>query len=170
MRERLSPQQVSRILRVDIKTIRNWEREFSNFLWNGNLEAKPEGFDENQLEIFSQIKELLHTEQYTTKGAKRRLELDRTLSCAMGVEHNLKTTVFQMFSAIMEELQQAKEESKRLANEVYHLTELKKIIEIRLYEEQNKNIFEFIKTKLQGNQESDKMGTVDKNQLCQPER
>ncbi len=153
MEDRLSLAQVSRILRVEIKTIRNWEKEFDSFLWNENLKVKPEGFDENQLEIFSQIKELLYTEQYTTKGAKRRLELDRTLGCAMGVEHNLKTTVFQMFSAIMEELQQAKEESKKLANEVYHLTELKNSVEIKLYEEQNKNIFEFIKTKLQGNKE-----------------
>lgn len=149
MTERLTIAQVSRILRVEIKTIRNWERDFNSFLWQEKQENKEEGFDEDQLEIFSQIKELLQTEQYTVKGAKRRLELDRTLASAMGVEHNLKTTVFHMFSAIMEELQKSREESKRLADEVYRLRELKETAEIRLYEEQNKSLLEFVRSKMQ---------------------
>lgn len=149
MTEKLTIQQVSHILQVEVSTLRFWEKEFEEYLkLKGNKGARKR-YNQDQLEVFSQIKELLQTEQYTIKGAKRRLELDRTLASALGVEQNFKTTVFHMFNAIMEELQKAREESKKLAHEVQLLRTEKELIEGKLLEEQNKGLFEFLRDKLQ---------------------
>ncbi|WP_227765927.1 MerR family transcriptional regulator [Zhaonella formicivorans] len=149
MTEKLTIQQVSHILQVEVSTLRFWEKEFEEYLQlKGNKGARKR-YNQDQLEVFSQIKELLQTEQYTIKGAKRRLELDRTLASALGVEQNFKTTVFHMFNAIMEELQKAREESKKLAHEVQLLRTEKELIEGKLLEEQNKGLFEFLRDKLQ---------------------
>jgi hypothetical protein len=103
------------------------------------------------------IKELLHAELYTLNGAKRRLELDRSLSSALGIDHNFKTTVFFMFSAIMEELQNAREESRNLAKQLELLRKQKLSIEEQLFEEQNKGLLEFFRGKMKKNQEHEKI-------------
>lgn len=155
MSEKLTIQQISNILQVEVSTLRFWEKEFEDYLnIKGNKGARKR-YTQDQLEIFAQIKELLQTEQYTIKGAKRRLELDRTLASALGVEQNFKTTVFHMFNAIMEELQKAREESRRLAHEVQLLRMEKEMIEGKLIEEQNKGFFEFLKDKLQAKKVSE---------------
>ncbi|NLC76996.1 MAG: MerR family transcriptional regulator [Clostridia bacterium] len=155
MSDKLTIQQVSSILQVEVSTLRFWEKEFEEFFNIKEPKGRRKRYDQNHLELFSQIKELLQTEQYTIKGAKRRLELERTLACAMGVDHNLKTTVFFMFSAIMEELGKAREESRRLADEVRHLRSLKEAAEIKLLEEQNKSLLEFLRDKLQAKKQTE---------------
>ncbi|MDS1030055.1 MerR family transcriptional regulator [Bacillota bacterium LX-D] len=149
MSEKLTIQQVSNILQVEISTLRFWEKEFEEYLMIKSSKGIRKRYGQEQLEIFSQIKELLQTEQYTIKGAKRRLELERTLTNALGVEQNFKTTVFHMLNSIMSELQKTREESQKLTREIQLLRMEKEIIEGKLLEEQNKGIFEFLKGKWQ---------------------
>ncbi|HHU33145.1 MAG: MerR family transcriptional regulator [Zhaonellaceae bacterium] len=149
MTEKLTIQQVSNILQVEVSTLRFWEKEFEEFLNLKSNRGTRKKYGQDQLEVFAQIKELLQSEQYTIKGAKRRLELDKTLTSALGIDQNFKTTVFHMFTAIMEELQKAREESKKLAYEVQLLRTEKEMIEGKLLEEQNKGLLEFLKDKLQ---------------------
>lgn len=149
MAEKLTIQQLSNILQVEVSTLRFWEKEFEEFLNLKHTRGARKRYGQDQLEVFSKIKELLQSEQYTIKGAKRRLELDKTLTSALGIEQNFKTTVFQMFTAIMEELQKTREESKRLAYQVQLLRTEKEMIESKLFEEQNKGLFEFLRDKLQ---------------------
>jgi len=149
MEKHLTLQQVSTILQVEPSTIRFWEKEFAEFL---NVRAKKgqhKRFSQQQLETLGQIKELLYTEMFTIKGAKRRLEMERTLTSALGIESNFKTTVFFMFSAIMQELYNYREESSKLAEQVRELRSQKIKIEEQLLEEKNKGFFEFLKDKLQ---------------------
>ncbi|HHX50838.1 MAG TPA: MerR family transcriptional regulator [Clostridia bacterium] len=155
MAEKLSIQQVSNILQVEVSTLRFWEKEFEEFLKTKEPKGKRKRYGQDQLETFSQIKELLQTEQYTIKGARRRLELEKTLTGALGIEHNLKTTIFFMFSAIMEELAKAREESKRLADQVMQLRTQKETVEMKLLEEQDKSLLEFLKDKLQTKKSSE---------------
>lgn len=149
MTEKLTIQQVSNILQVEVSTLRFWEKEFEEFLNLKSNRGTRKKYGQDQLEVFAQIKELLQSEQYTIKGAKRRLELDKTLTSALGIDQNFKTTVFHMFTAIMEELQKARKESKKLAYEVQLLRTEKEMIEGKLLEEQNKGLLEFLKDKLQ---------------------
>ncbi len=146
MSQSLTSQQLANILQVEVSTVRFWEKEFAAYLPGVDKKGQRR-YTQAHLEVFSQIKELLYTEQYTIKGAKRRLDLERTLTSALGVEQTLKTTVLYMFSAIMDELQQAREESKRLAREIELLREQKEQMEKRLVEEQNKTILEMIKNR-----------------------
>lgn len=146
MSQVLTIQQIANILQVEVSTVRFWEKEFQAYLPKAD-KNKRRRYSEGHMEMFSQVKELLYTEQYTIKGAKRRLDLERTLTSALGVEQTLKTTVLYMFSAIMDELQQSRAESKRLANEIELLRQQKEQMEQRLLEEQNKTILEMIKTR-----------------------
>lgn len=145
----LSLKQVCTILEVETSTVRFWEKEFAEFLNIRNGKGVHKRFSEKSLETLAQIKDLLQTEQYTIKGAKRRLEMDRSLNCAIGVDHNFKTTVFFMFSAIIQELQAYRQESRELAAKLANLQLEKSEIEEKLAEEQNKSLLEFIKNKLQ---------------------
>ncbi|WP_366922516.1 MerR family transcriptional regulator [Metallumcola ferriviriculae] len=147
MSQVLTIQQLANILQVEVSTVRFWEKEFEDYLTKVD-KKKRRRYNQNHMEVFGQIKELLYTEQYTIKGAKRRLDLERTLTSALGVEQTLKTTVLYMFSAIMDELQQSREESKKLAREIELLREQKEQMEQRLVEEQNKTILEMIKSRL----------------------
>ena len=147
MSEKITINQVSEILQVEPSTIRFWEKEFAEYL-KVNSKGKRKRYTEEHLEMFAQIKELLYTEQYTIKGAKRRLELDKALNSALGIEQNFKNTVVFMLSSIMEELQKAREESKKLARQVELLRHEKKNIQEKLLEEQNKSLLEFLKGKI----------------------
>jgi DNA-binding transcriptional MerR regulator len=143
----LTIDQVSNVLQTEISTIRYWEKEFSEFLKIKCPKGQRVRYTEEHLETFAQIKELLYTELYTIKGAKRRLELERTLTSALGLEQNFKTTVFFMFSAIIQELQKTREESKNLARQLELLRKEKERIEERLTEEQQKSLWRFLTDK-----------------------
>lgn len=143
----LTIDQVSNILQVEVSTIRYWEKEFNQFLKINCPKGQRVRYNEEHLEDFAQIKELLYTEQYTIKGAKRRMELDRTLTSALGVEHNFRTTVFFMFSAIIQELQKSREESKNLAHQLELLRKEKERVEEKLNEEQQKTLWKFLTSK-----------------------
>ncbi|MGI6712966.1 MAG: MerR family transcriptional regulator [Bacillota bacterium] len=143
----LTIDQVSNILQVEVSTIRYWEKEFNQFLKINCPKGQRVRYNEEHLEVFAQIKELLYTEQYTIKGAKRRMELDRTLTSALGVEHNFRTTVFFMFSAIIQELQKSREESKNLAHQLELLRKEKERVEEKLNEEQQKTLWKFLTSK-----------------------
>jgi len=149
MEKYLTLKQASIILEVEPSTIRFWEKEFDEFLNIRSGKGQHKRFSEKNVETLSQIKELLQTEQYTIKGAKRRLEMDRSLNSAIGVDHNFKTTVFFMFSAIIQELQAYRQESRELAGRLENLRLEKSAIEEQLAEEQSKSLLEFIKNKLQ---------------------
>ena len=77
MLEKLTINQVSEILQVEPSTIRFWEKEFGEYLKIECSKGRRKRYTEENLEMFASIKELLYTEQYTIKGAKRRLELDK---------------------------------------------------------------------------------------------
>ena len=146
--EKLTINQVSDILQVEPSTIRFWEKEFGDYLKVDCSKGKRKRYTEENLEMFSLIKELLYTEQYTIKGAKRRLELDKALTSALGIEQNFKDTVVFMLSSIMEEMQKAKEESRRLAEQVELLRYEKQDIEERLIEAQNRGLIGFLMDKV----------------------
>jgi DNA-binding transcriptional MerR regulator len=145
----LTIKQVSTILQSEISTIRFWEKEFAEYMAERSYKGQRKRFSEHDLEVLSKIKELLQTEMYTIKGAKRRLELEKTLSVAMGVDQSFKTTVFFMFSSIMQELQGAREESRELAKQILKLEQEKSDVVKRLDKEKNKSFIEFLKNKIQ---------------------
>lgn len=146
--EKLTINQVSDILQVEPSTIRFWEKEFEEFLKIDCLKGKRKRYTEENLEQFSSIKELLYTEQYTIKGAKRRLEMDQALTSALGIEQNFKDTVVFMLSSIMEEMQKAREESRKLAQQVEMLRYEKQNMEEKLIEAQNRGLIEFLMDKV----------------------
>lgn len=146
--EKLTINQVSDILQIEASTIRFWEKEFGEYLKVDCSKGRRKRYTEDNLEMFSSIKELLYTEQYTIKGAKRRLELDKALTSALGIEQNFKDTVVFMLSSIMEEMQQAREDSRKLAEQVELLSYEKQNIERRLLEAQNKGLIEFLMDKV----------------------
>jgi len=143
----LTIDQASNILQVEVSTLRYWEKEFNDFLNINCPKGQRVRYTEESLEMFMQIKELLYNEQYTIKGAKRRLEMERTLTSALGIESNFKTTVFFMFSAIIQELQKTREESKKLSHQLELLRKEKEAVEDRLSEEQQKSIWKFLSSK-----------------------
>lgn len=146
--DKLTINQVSEILQVEPSTIRFWEKEFEDFLRVDCSKGKRKRYTQENLEMFASIKELLYTEQYTIKGAKRRLELDKALTSALGIEQNFKDTVVFMLSSIMEELQKAREESRNLAKQVELLRFEKQNMQERLIEEQNKGLIDFLMDKV----------------------
>jgi len=143
----LTEKEVGEILQIGRSTLEDWLDQFSDFF---SVSAAQGEFNEEDLETLTQIKELLQTELYTPAGAHRRLTIDRTLNSALGLEQNFKNTVFFMFSAIMEELRAAREESERLAQQLQALDLEKTLVEARLLAEQNKGLWEFIKGRLGG--------------------
>lgn len=149
MEKNLTLQQVSEILQVEQSTIRFWEKEFAELLNGKAKRGQHKRFTQLDLETLSHIKELLYTELYTIKGAKRRLMMDKTLTSALGIESNFKTTVLFMFSAIMQELQNYREESRKLSEEVRKLRLQKNEIEEQLVQERSKSLFSFLKDKMQ---------------------
>jgi len=148
MAGRLTIRQVSNILQVEESTLRFWEKEFEEYLKLDVQKGQRKRYTQQQLEVLSKIKELLHIEQYTIKGAKRRLDLDNTIADPLGVEHNFKTTVVFMLSSIMKELQKTQEESKKLSQQVELLRREKKRIAAQLAEEQNRGIFDILKQRI----------------------
>lgn len=142
--EKLTINQVSDILQVEPSTIRFWEKEFDEYLKVDCSKGRRKRYTEENLQMFASIKELLYTEQYTIKGAKRRLELDQALTSALGIEQNFKDTVVFMLSSIMEEMQKAREESRKLAEQVELLRHEKQNIEERLMEAQNRGLIGFL--------------------------
>lgn len=146
--DKLTINQVSEILQVEPSTIRFWEKEFEDFLRVDCSKGKRKRYTQENLELFASIKELLYTEQYTIKGAKRRLELDKALTSALGIEQNFKDTVVFMLSSIMEEMQRAREESRNLSKQVELLRFEKQDMQERLIEEQNKGLIDFLMDKV----------------------
>ncbi|MDT3703620.1 MAG: MerR family transcriptional regulator, partial [Thermincola sp.] len=75
MEEYLALNQVSEILQVEQSTIRFWEKEFADFLKIKTKRGQHKRFSPEHLEVLNQIKELLYSDMYTIKGARRRLEM-----------------------------------------------------------------------------------------------
>lgn len=141
-------QQASRILEVDKETLLSWEKEFAEYLKLELYNGKKRRYNQKQMETLSKIKDLLFIEQYTIKGAKRRMDIDNILLDPLGVDSNFKSTVVFMLSSIMKELQKTQDESKKLAAQVEYLRDEKKQISNKLWEEQNKGIKSFFFKKL----------------------
>ncbi len=149
MEKKLTVKEVAQIMQEEESTIRYWEKEFQDYL---NVKANKgvrKRYTPQNLEMFTKISELLHTEMYTIKGAKRRLELDRTVGDSLGVEHNFKTTVVFMFSCILNELQQSRTEAAALSEKVQQLQHTKNMMEKELREAQNKGILKLFRPKIQ---------------------
>ena len=142
----LNIDQVAHILQVDIDVLKEWEIEFASYF--SKNAKKPVCYDETDLETFAQIKELLEVELYTLEGAKRRLELTTLANGALGIEQNFKTTVFFMFSTIMQELERSREESRHLAYQLEMLRKEKGNIQEILKEEQRKTLWRFLVDRL----------------------
>lgn len=145
MKKRLSVKEAAQILQVEESTIRFWEKEFADFLGIKVQKGQRLRYSTENMEVFAKIRELLHTEMYTIKGAKRRLELDRSLGDSLGVEHNFKTTVLFMFSRILEELQQARDEANKLSAELKILKDTKENMERQLEETQQRGLLGFFR-------------------------
>lgn len=148
MEEQLTLKQVANIMQVETSTVRFWEKEFSEFLEQPDYKGQRKRFSQNNLEKLAQIKELLQTEQYTIKGAKRRIEIDRSLATSLGFDPNFKTTALFMFSSIMEEIHAYRNEIIELRYIVESLNVEKTLTEEKIAETQNKGLFEFLKVKI----------------------
>ncbi|MFZ5943362.1 MAG: MerR family transcriptional regulator [Bacillota bacterium] len=148
MSGRLTVRQVSNILQVEESTLRFWEKEFEEYLNLDIQKGQRKRYTQQQLEVLAKIRELLHTEQYTIKGAKRRLDLDNSIADPLGVEHNFKTTVVFMLSSIMRELQKTQEDSRKLSQQLELLRREKNRIAAQLEEEQNKGFLDLLKQRI----------------------
>ncbi|KNZ70680.1 transcriptional regulator, MerR family [Thermincola ferriacetica] len=148
MEKSLTLKQVATILGVEPSTVRFWEKEFAEFVKVKSYKGQHKRFTPANVEILTKIRDLLQVEQYTIKGAKRRLEMDMALDSAMGIDGNFKTTVFFMLSAIMQELQTYRETSQKLSQQLELLQLEKSEIEEKLQEEQRKGILDFIRDKI----------------------
>lgn len=148
MQQLLTMRQVSKILQVETKTLRLWEKEFAEYLQGLSNEVARGSFTPGQVELLAKIKDLIHEEKYTIAGAKRRLELDRLITVPVGADNSFKDTVVSMFTAIMQELQAAREESKKLTMEVEKLRLERNNMESQLFAEQNKGLMELFKTRI----------------------
>lgn len=148
MDQRLSVRQVSKILQMEVKILRLWEKEFAEYLQSSTEPMEHGTFSPSEVEILGKIKDLIYEEKYTIPGAKRRLELDRLTSIPLGADNSFKDTVVSMFTAIMGELQAARAESKKLAVEVEKLRLERNAMESRLWEEQNKSLVELFRTRV----------------------
>lgn len=146
-KRKMTVKEISQILQIEESTIRFWEKEFHEFLNLKVEKGQKYRYTPENLEMFTKISELLHTEMYTIKGARRRLELDRTVGDSFGVEHNFKTTVLFMFSTILNELQHARDEASLLSSQVEDLKKAKNSIEEELWKEQNRGIFRLFRVK-----------------------
>lgn len=153
MKKKLTVQEVARIIHEEDSTIRFWEKEFKDYLQIRAEKGKRERYTAENLEMFTKIHELLHTEMYTIKGAKRRLELDRTVEDSLGVEHNFKTTVLYMFSNILSELQEARKETEKLAVKLRKLEEINELMEKELWDAHNKGILKLFRRGMQFSRE-----------------
>lgn len=162
MESQLTIKQVSTILQVEISTIRFWEKEFAEYMEERSYKGQRKRFSERDLEMLNQIKELLQTEMYTIKGAKRRLELEKTLTLAMGIDQSFKSTVFFMFSSIMQELQASREEGRELAKKLFKVENEKNEIEEKLNQEKNKSFMDFFKHKIQKEEKKESKNNVTK--------
>ncbi|MCR4442208.1 MAG: MerR family transcriptional regulator [Peptococcaceae bacterium] len=147
MKRKLTVKEVAQILQVEESTIRFWEREFGEYLQVKAQKGQRNRYTPENLEMLGKIRELLHTEMYTIKGARRRLELDRAVGDSLGVEHNFKTTVLFMFSNIMDELQRARGEAQALSCELQELKKTKNRIETQLEEIRGKKLFGLFRIK-----------------------
>lgn len=145
MKKKLNVKEVAQILHEEDSTIRFWEKEFAEYLQVKTERGRRERFTPENLEMFTKIHELLHTEMYTIKGAKRRLELDRAVGDSMGIEHNFKTTVLFMFSSILTELQEARKETSRMAEKLRQLEEINNLMEKKLWDAHNKGILKLFR-------------------------
>lgn len=148
MEKTLTLKQVATILGVEQSTVRFWEKEFSDFIKTKTAKGQHKRFTTEHVETLTKIRDLLQVEQYTIKGAIRRLEMDNALDSAMGIDGNFKTTVFFMLSAIMKELQAYRETSQKLSAQLEMLQDEKSRIEEKLQEEQSKGLLDFIKDKM----------------------
>lgn len=148
MEKSLTLKQVATILGVEPSTVRFWEKEFAEFVKVKSYKGQHKRFTHANVEMLTKIRDLLQVEQYTIKGAKRRLEMDMALDSAMGIDGNFKTTVFFMLSAIMQELQTYRETSQKLSQQLELLQLEKSEIEEKLQEEQRKGILDFIRDKI----------------------
>lgn len=118
MEESLTLKQVANILQVEPSTVRFWEKEFIEFLEQPDYKGQRKRFSPKNLETLLQIKELLQTEQYTIKGAVRRLEMERTMTAVLGIDSNYKTTLFFMFNAILEEMKSYRQENMAIKSQL----------------------------------------------------
>lgn len=76
--------EISRITKLDPKTITNWEKEFY-FLHAGQTAAGHKIFRKKDLAIILRIKELVDTQGLTLAGAKRRIEEEFGLKSSTSV-------------------------------------------------------------------------------------
>lgn len=153
MNKKLTVQEVAQIIHEEESTVRFWEKEFKDYLQIRVEKGKRERYTAENLEMFTKIHELLHTEMYTIKGAKRRLELDRAVGDSLGVEHNFKTTVLFMFSSILSELQEARKETGRMALKMRKLEETNELMEKELWEAHNRGILKLFRRGMQFSRE-----------------
>lgn len=147
--EQLTLKQVTTILQVEPSTVRFWEKEFDEFLEQPEYKGQRKRFNQNSLDTLYKIKDLLQIEQYTIKGARRRLEMERALTSSLGIDNNFNATIFFMFSSIMEQLQNSQEEMTKLKKILAILSSEKLNIEEKMPENQNKKLFDYFKDKIQ---------------------
>ena len=91
-----SLEQVSRITKLEPKTIENWEKEFY-FLHAGRTAAGKKIFRKKDLAILIRLKELVENQGVTLAGAKRRIEQEFGILQATAVHPDrLKKVLIQI--------------------------------------------------------------------------
>ena len=88
--------EVSRITKLDTKTIESWENEFY-FIQSGLTGAGHKIFRKKDLAIIQRLKELVENEGLTLAGAKRKLETELGITKAATIHPDrLRKTLYNV--------------------------------------------------------------------------
>ena len=67
--------EVSRLLGVESHTLRYWEKEFKDFIKPRRISKKNRIYDETDVSVLRDIRDLLTVELFTIAGARRQMYL-----------------------------------------------------------------------------------------------
>jgi len=106
-------EEVSRLTKVDIKTIDAWEQEFP-FLRAGKTGSGQRFFRPKDIEIIKRVRELLDEKTLTMAGIKRRIEEEFELRPSSHVHPDkLKKALYDVRDELQDIVSSIKKETKK---------------------------------------------------------
>ncbi|MEI6079533.1 MAG: MerR family transcriptional regulator [bacterium] len=105
---------VARSLELKVHVVRYWETEFKNFIHPQKSSGGHNLYSTKDIDIFTSIKKLLHSEGYNITGAKKKLKELQTVAN----DSNSKTVPRELLFIIREELNDIRKDLKKLNNDI----------------------------------------------------
>ena len=106
-------EEVSRLTKVDVKTINVWEQEFP-FLRAGKTGGGQRFFRPKDVEIIKRVRELLNEKTLTMAGIKRRIEEEFELRPSAPVHPDkLKKALYDVRDELQDIVSSIKKETKK---------------------------------------------------------